>query len=121
MDNDLKFADYLDASLTEEEKLKIEKVFCADKVLYEAVRKVLLQSIYISGTIQKGFTVDPMINGAFSLASLALSNPIPDAEIGAGVRAQWAGVNYIKNGFDSLNTIKGTTVEEDKPTVNEGV
>lgn len=121
MENDLKFADYLNESLTEEEKLKIEKVFCADSVLYEAVRKVLLQSIYISGTIQKGFDVDPMINGAFALASLSISNPIPDAEIGAHLRGQWAGVNYLKNGFDSLQTIKSKTVEEVTPAVNEAV
>lgn len=120
MDNDLKFEDYFDKSLTEIEKVKIEH-FCKDEVLYEAVRKVLLQAIYLSGTIQKGYVVDPMINGAFSLAALAVNNPIPDAEIGAGVRAQWAGINYLKNGLDSLQTIKATTVEEEEPTVNEGV
>lgn len=109
--NDEKFTKYFSDSLTEEEKTKIEHIFCKDEVLYGAVRKVLLQSIYISGTIQKGYDVDPLMNGAFSLASLATNNPIPDAEIGAGVRAQWAGVNYLKNGFDSLRSIKANKEE----------
>lgn len=115
--NDEKLAKYFNDCLTPEEKVKVE-AFCKDEVLYNAVRKVLLQSIYVSGTVQKGLDVDPQINGAFSLASLAVQNPIPDAEIGAGVRAQWAGVNYLKNGFDSLNTIKTEKNEETKSEEN---
>lgn len=118
--NDEKFQKYLDESLTEEEKLKIE-FMCKDDVLIGAVKKVLLQAIYISGTIQKGYEVDPQINGAFSLASLAVNNPIPDAEIGAGVRAQWAGINYLKNGFDSLYSVKSLKVEDLKNEENEAI
>lgn len=121
MDNDNGFKKFFDESLTEEEKIKIEKVFCADEVMYNAVKKVLLNSVYTSGTLKKGLSVDPQVNAAFSLASLASSNPIPDAEIGANVRAQWAGISYLVNGFEMLETIKGKTVETEKTTVNEGV
>ena len=38
--------------LTELEIAKIE-AFVADEVMYEAVRKVLLQSLYTHGTVQK--------------------------------------------------------------------
>ena len=98
---------YFQAALTEEEKVKVE-AFCKDEVQYEAVKKLLLQSIYLSGTIKKGYEVNPLINGAFSLAALAGNNPIPDAEIGAGVRAQWAGVNYLKNAFEVLDQVRST-------------
>lgn len=120
MANDDKLAEFFNQSLTEEEKVKIE-TFCKDQVLYGAVKKVLLQAIYVSGTIQKGYKVDPQINGAFSLAALAIGNPIPDAEIGAGVRAQWAGINYLKNGFDSLGEIKAkkdeVKTDEENPAI----
>lgn len=118
--NDERFAKYFNESLTEEEKMKIEN-FCKDEVLYEAVRKVLLQAIYISGTVQMGYKVDPQINGAFSLASLAVQNPIPDSEIGAGVRAQWAGINYLKNGFDSLQEVKSKKEETSSSEENNAI
>lgn len=121
MTNDNGFKKFFSESLTEEEKVKIEKVFCKDEVMYNAVKKVLLNAIYTSGTIKKGYQVDPQVNAAFSLASLAVQNPIPDAEIGANVRAQWAGLSYLVNGFEMLETIKSKTVEEEAPTVNEGV
>ena len=105
---------YFQAALTEEEKVKVES-FCKDEVQYEAVKKLLLQSIYLSGTIKKGYEVNPSINGAFSLAALAANNPIPDAEIGAGVRAQWAGVNYLKNAFEVLDQVRATKVAAPEP------
>lgn len=92
-------------NLTDLEIAKIEQ-FCSDKDMFEAVRKVMLQGIYSHGTVGKDYTPDPLVNGAFSLASLAMTNPIPDAEIGAHVRAMWAGINAMKNAFDSLNGIK---------------
>lgn len=118
--NDEKLTRYFSECLTDLEKEKIE-LFCKDEVLLGAVKKVLLQGIYVSGTIQKGFEVDPQVNGAFSLASLAVANPIPDSEIGAGVRAQWAGINFLKNAFDSLHTIKSKKVETDEDNINEAI
>jgi len=91
--------------LTDMEVVKIE-AFCADTEMYNAVRKVILQAIYEHGTVQKGQNPDPLINGAFSLASLSMENPIPNEEIGAHVRAMWAGVNAMHNGFKDLNNIK---------------
>ncbi len=103
--DDNKLVKYFTESLTELEKDTIEQ-FCKNEVMYGAVRKVLLQGLYVQGTVQKGYDVDPLQNGAFGVASLAFNNPIPDAEIGASVRAQFAGVNYLKNAFDTLNMIK---------------
>lgn len=120
MGDDSRLLGYFKDSLTEVEKSKIEQ-FCKDEVLLGAVRKVLLQGLYVQGTIQKGFDVDPQTNGAFSLASLAVNNPIPDAEIGAGVRAQWAGMNYLKNAFDTLELIKNDKDESVESPYNEAI
>lgn len=92
--------------LTELEIAKVE-AFVADKVMYDAVYKVLLQSLYTHGVIVKGEKVsNPQHNFALSIASLAMQNPIPDAEIGAQVRAVFAGVNVLKNALDDLKKIK---------------
>lgn len=94
-------------NLTDLEIAKIE-AFCADKEMYAAVRKILLQGIYTHGTIQDGFTPDPLQNAAFNLAALSITNPIPDEQLGQHIRGMWAGVNAMKNAFDSLDSIKST-------------
>lgn len=91
--------------LTDMEKEKIV-LFCKDKEMLQAVQKVLLQGLYEHGVVGKDYTIDPLQNGAFNLASLAVTNPIPDEQIGANVRAMFAGLNALKNAFDSLESIK---------------
>lgn len=92
--------------LTELEIAKIE-AFVADETMYNAVYKVLLQALYTHGTVQKDEKVsNPQHNFALSIAALAMQNPIPDAEIGAQVRAVFAGVNVLKNALDDLGKIK---------------
>lgn len=101
--------------------IEVEKIeaFCKDEVLHGAVKKVLLQGIYTHGTIQKGHKPNPLENAAFNLASLSVANPIPDAELGANIRGMWAGINYLKNAFDSLEKIKSTKVEAVESPYNE--
>jgi hypothetical protein len=91
--------------LTELEIDKIE-LFFKDEILANAVKKVLLQGIYTHGTIQKGYTPDPLHNGAFSLASLAVSNPIPNEQLGEHIRGMWAGLNALENAWNELSRIK---------------
>lgn len=97
--------------LNDLEVSKIES-FCKDEAMFNAVRKVLTAGIYSHGVVKAGFTHDPLVNGAFSLVSLAPSNPIPDEIIGQQLRAQWAGVNALKNAMDKLQEIKS-----EKPAV----
>lgn len=92
-------------NLTDLEIAKIE-TFCKDKEMYEAVKKVILQGIYTHGTIQAGQTPDPLQNAAFNLAALSITNPIPDEMLGQHIRGMWAGVNAMKNAFDSLDGIR---------------
>lgn len=101
-------------SLTDVEIAKIE-AFCADKVMFDAVKKVILEGIYFQGTIKKGLTPNPLINGALSLASLSTGNPIPDEELGANIRGIWAGLNALENAYKKLETIKrddGSVISE---------
>lgn len=106
--------------LTELEVASIEQ-FCANKTMYEAVRKVLLSGIYTDGTVQKGVKIpEPTMNGAFLLAGHALNNPIPDEMLGQHIRGMWAGVNALKNAFDKLEDIKTVTPAVESP-YNEAI
>lgn len=104
--------------LTDLEKVKIE-AFCADTEMYTAVRKVLLQGIYEHGTVQKDHVPDPLVNGAFALASLSMENPIDDKALGEHIRAMWAGVNAMHNAFKELNSIKSAPKEGVESPYNE--
>lgn len=97
--------------LNESEVQKIEQ-FCADKEMYNAVRKVVLQGIYQHGTVQKDQETDPLINGAFNLAAVAQTNPVTDELLGQHIRGMWAGVNAMKNAFDDLDSIKSDKPKE---------
>jgi hypothetical protein len=92
-------------NLTDLEIVKIES-FCKDEVMFEAVKKVLLAELYSHGVIEKGFKHNPLQNGAFSLASLSVGNPIPDEQLGQHIRGMWAGINMLHNGYEKLQTIK---------------
>lgn len=104
-------------NLTDIQKIKIE-TFCNDREMYEAVKKVVLSGIYEHGTIQLGYTPNPLENAAFSLASIAVQNPIPDEALGQHIRGMWAGVNSLENGFNKLKNIKGA-VETPYEEINE--
>lgn len=105
-------------NLSDLEVLKIE-AFVKDADMYEAVRKVVLASIYEHGTIQAGYTPDPLKNGAFSLAAVAVSNPIPDEVLGQHIRGMWAGVNAMHNAFNDLEGIKSKPAEAIESPFNE--
>ena len=104
-------------NLTDIEIVKIE-TFVADEVMLNAVKKVILAGIYSHGVVARGGEVNPLVNGAFSLASLSPTNPIPDEIIGQQLRAQWAGLNAMENAFKSLEGIKSKVespyIEENK-------
>lgn len=104
--------------LTDLEVAKIE-AFTNDADMFEAVRKVMLQGLYTHGTVTKGYTADPLQNAAFHLASLAVNNPIPDAEIGANVRAMFAGINALENAYQTLISIKTPKTEAVESPYNE--
>jgi hypothetical protein len=104
--------------LTEGQILKIE-AFCADKEMYDAVKKVLLQHLYTQGVIVKGEPHNPLFNRAFSLVQLATQNPIPDEQLGAHLRGIWEGVNALEGGYAELDKIKSAKKESIETPYNE--
>ena len=106
--------------LTDLEVMKVE-AFCADEVMLEAVKKVLLQSIYSHGTLKAGEPADPLKNRAFHLVQLATTNPIPDEQIGAHLRGIWEGVNALESGFEALDGYKTPAPEKDEVEENPAI
>ena len=102
--------------------LEISKIeaFCKDEIMYEAVKKVILQSIYIQGVNLPGKKNNSLKNGAFSMVSLSTNNPIPDEVIGQQLRAQWAGVNALEVGMSELKNIK-SGIESPYEETNEAI
>jgi|ERR1035437_965881 hypothetical protein len=106
--------------LSEKEIADIE-AFCNNEKMFEAVRKVMLQGIYFHGVNVKGQKPDPLVNGAFSLVSLSPQNPIPNEEIGAQLRAQWAGINALESSYNNLKKIKSNPKKSEEDNLNEAI
>lgn len=88
--------------LTEIEVAKIE-FFNKDPEMVEAVKKVLLQHLYVQGVIAKGATHNPLHNRALALVANTNGD---NSELGANLRALWEGVNALEAGFNDLGKIK---------------
>lgn len=106
--------------LTDTEVLEVER-FCSNSVMFEAVKKVLLQHIYTQGVLKEGQSHNPLKNRAFMLVQLATQNPIPDAELGAHLRGVWEGVNALESGYNELGKIKSKKDEVVESPFNEAV
>ena len=105
--------------LSNQEIKKIES-FCKDEKMFNAVKKVLLQGIYVHGVSVPDAKPDPLKNGAFSLVSLTGNYPVSDEVLGQQLRAQWAGVNALENALVELKNIK-TKVDTEETQENEAI
>jgi CII-binding regulator of phage lambda lysogenization HflD len=109
----------MQSQLTDLQITKIEQ-FCKDEEMFNAVRAVLLAGIYTHGTLQKGFTPDPLINGALSLVHLSSANPVPDEVLGQHIRGVWEGLNALQNAIQNLKNIK-SDIKSPYIEINEAV
>lgn len=104
--------------LNDLEIVKIE-TFCADKEMFEAVKKVLLQHIYSQGVMKPGEAHNPLKNRAFALAQHATDNPMTDEIMGQHIRGLWEGVNALESGYAELTNIKSNKGKAVKSPFNE--
>jgi hypothetical protein len=93
--------------LSDLEKTKLI-TFNADKEMVEAVRKILLASIYSNGTLRKDAPADPLTNGALALVSMACSGrgTIKNEELGEDLRGLFHGIQLLENGLKKISEIK---------------
>lgn len=92
--------------LNELEVAKIEQ-FCTDKEMYDAVRKVMLATIYYAGALHKGLKLEPR-NQAFDFIARATAEgkQVSNKELGAELRGLFFGVDTVEQGFARLKQIK---------------
>ena len=102
--------EYLDQYLTKAEQEKIGQ-FVQDETMREAVKKVLLFSVYSSGVVKKGKKHDPMHNFALVAASIKGLN---DGQLGRLVRSAYEGINALELGFSDLERYRPEEKEEIK-------
>jgi hypothetical protein len=93
--------------LTEPEKEQIY-LFNSNDTLKEAIRKVLLTTLYSNGTLREGIPADPTRNAAFGLSSLVASGRavISHEDLGRDLMALTQAVHMVENAYNKLSEIK---------------
>lgn len=106
-------------NLTDIEKVKIE-TFCADELMYEAVKKGLLAIMYGEGVI--GNDKVSVRNTAFNLIANSKSRGenVSNEELGENLRALFEGVDALENGLAKLKKIS-TKIESPYNEENEAI
>lgn len=79
--------------------------FVGNPTMLEAVRKVLLAGAYFNGTLQEGIKAIPNYNFALMLVANREA-AYTDEALGADLRAAYAGVRLIEQGFARLEEYK---------------
>ena len=102
--------------LNDLEVVEIER-FCANEVMFEAVRKVILQHIYSQGVMSKGKKHNPLKNRALVLVDSEVTNE----KLGSKLRALWEGVNALEGGYEELTKIKSKKSEPKKEEENNAI
>jgi hypothetical protein len=92
--------------LSEAEKTLVVS-FVKNKATFDAVKKVLLYTIYNQGVVEPGKTPSEM-NWVFALAA---GETMSNDQLGHEVRASLAALGYLKGGFETLSAIH---IEEPK-------
>jgi len=96
--------------------------FVENKVLFEAVKKVLMEMVYTQGVLKKGKPVNPDVNYAFALAArkkISGFTHLTNEQIGADLCAVWEGTNLVGLGFKELERFKEAS-EPSKQRENPG-
>lgn len=97
--------------LTEEEQAAVV-AFVSNTRAFEAVKKVLLYSVYSSGVLKPGDPSKPMHNWA-----LYITNENPDRSdevLGAHLRAKALAVNDIESAWEKLSEVRTPEQKKEK-------
>lgn len=89
---------FIDSILTDVEKEKLIQ-FSSDKVMFQAVEKVVLAGLYTNGTLRQGKDANPLTNAAFSLAS---AREYSDEQLGQDLRGMWEGINALEGAYKKI-------------------
>lgn len=99
------------------------EIFNQNTVLVNAIRKVLLATIYSNGTLRKDIDPDPARNGALGLALLAIGGKgvVTNADLGEDLRGLAQGISLLENGLNQLSKITSKKAEAPEEKGNPAV
>ena len=103
--------------LNDIEKAEIQK-FLENPTMLEAVRKVLLESIYFSGTLKEGETAESGRNFILGQLTQPIMENAPMEEYGMYTKALINGIRLLETGFQNLEKLR--KVEQVKPKAQKG-
>lgn len=103
----------LDRLFTDAEKNELAR-FVDNKVLLEAVKKVVLSAVYFDGTIRKDGIPNPLQNFVLALASVGFNQSMSHEELGKKVEASLAGVQLLEKGFQQLEQFSKRKLPKEK-------
>lgn len=105
--------------LNEAEEIELTK-FADNKLMFSAVKKVLLAGIYYNGTLIQGKApIDPTKNFALTTAAVAqMDSSITDETIGRNLRASSVGINLVNFGFEKCEAYKTGAKREEKTPIS---
>lgn len=107
--------------LSELERKEVIK-FNNNLVLSNAVKKVLLESIYNNGVLRKDNPPDPLRNAALGLSFQTLAGKvISNEDLGADLRGLSEGINLLEKGLFELSKIKEDSKDVVSPLINEAI
>lgn len=86
--------------------------FNSNPVMVEAVKKVLLSTVYHQGVMKPGVQSASMTNWALHIVQEARDGENSDAVIGQRLRASAEGLNFVEAGFMKLREIKAEEKKE---------
>lgn len=106
--------------LSDLEKKAVER-FNSDIVMKNAVKKVLLEPVYLQGTLSPGAEPTPsknfMLTPVFNMLMGKREN-WDNEKLGEWTRANAMAIQFIEGGFGELEKFKANSTEEEKKTEN---
>ena len=105
--------------LSEKEKKQVEN-FVKNEIMFEAVRKVLLQGIYTDGVMRKDDKAEPHKNFMFEIlgSQMNLQGGTSNEAIGQNIKAKWEGIRIVELAFKELETLVESPKKKDKEAIN---
>lgn len=104
--------------LSDKEREKVEK-FCNDTVMFNAVKKALLEPIYFDGTLKPDVDPDSLKNWALNIANQVAGSQSTHEEAGKRLMAVSEGVQLVEIAIQKLEKIKAE--QENKKSQKESV
>lgn len=88
-----------------DEEVALIGQFIQNGKLVEAVKKVLLATLYDNGTLKPDVSANPLKNWALGAFFSTDADSIDDAKLGAAIRASAMGIQMLESGLKKLQEI----------------